>query len=248
MSLGKQRKQRQIIFASWFRIYARSAFYITDLCEIVLEFAEDDDIFDEVSCHDLMKIENNGTILSKTRDEYEYCNAFGSFVATPGRGYMWKVKLTKIADRSIHIGIIEADKYLDSEDWWNEEYGYSYQAMRNMDNYFSYVTRGVIEIELDLQHENVLYLSRSDVNNKHFNFVMNVKPYTDYKLAIGMFGKMKTVQLLSFDVYDINNKSEDEEINSKNGERGNSQKRNINKRRGWKKYKEHRNKQYLVLE
>ena len=204
--------QRQfIVLEYWFRILVGSDISIEDIFKIILEFAKEYEKFTFIPSlsHDSLKLEDDGRILSKTSYNHHECSTFGSIITKPGNSYHWKIKVIKMGDDHLNIGIIEADKCELSLEtgnkWFSTSYGYSYWAGNgkvyhsSSKNYGDAFGAGdVIDIWLDLRdNKNALSFAKND---KCYGLAATVQESTDYKLAVTMRRQQKKIELLSFEM------------------------------------------------
>ena len=209
-----------LIIEYWFRVLLSSPSSIADISSIISEFGREIEAFKADQCHPGLDIEAEGAILHKKEldDHTNYVhiatNGFGSFTATRGRAYHWKLKVIKLEDKELNIGIIHADKVserIDGSYWWSKSGGFSYYAR---DGHFysgdprysgltpmhcgdSYGVDDVVDVWLDLRDNAHLSFAK---NGKQFARTFDVDPGIEYKLAIGMYGEDKAVQIISFDI------------------------------------------------
>ena len=211
-----------MIFEYWFRVLIGSDISIQNISNITVEFAAELDMFEASLCHKKIKIENEGKLISKTTSYANSCSAYGTFTASPGKKYHWKLHVIQCEDRGLNqmnIGIADANqapKLLD-QSWWHEKNGYSYfsgngqmyHKKRGTDtsrfDYGGYSfgekygTNDIIDICLDIKDKNELLFSKND---KEIATAIKVDGSTDYKLAVGLYGDSKKVEILSFEITD----------------------------------------------
>ena len=205
-------KMRGMILEYWFRVLIGSDISIDDISKITVAFANEFEMFDESLSHKSLKIEIEGQIIYKDEHEWSSANGFGNFIASKGRIYHWTIKVIEALDQHLNIGIIEADAWketLKKQNWWNSSYGYSYygadgelwhDAQQGKVYGESYTAGDIIHIWVDLQDEKP-NLSFSKNDKKYDEIKIN--RCKDYKLAIGMYGESKKLEILSFEINEI---------------------------------------------
>ena len=148
----------------------------------------------------------------KINNAWENCSIFGSISATPGMIYKWKIKVIKSTDGKLYIGIVQANKCKEymNKPWWFSKYGYACYAgtgclYHDRDIKIgcgNYGQGDVIDIVLDLKGrggKNRLSFYRNNEKNSVV-WKMNAYSLVDYKLAIGIFGRSKKIEILSCEI------------------------------------------------
>ena len=216
-------EQRQMIIQYWMRKSLSNSLSVDDITKIMVKFGDEYEEFDSLVSSKTIHIINDALtvrFLNNAEAEDDTLSAFGIMNATPGRKYLWKMKIGENSNGN--IGIIEADKCQSVKDkdsanahdangvaakyWWGRSYGYSYY-MSNGETFHDgdYNLYGpainkhdIIQICLDLKEENALsyILNKEDLGKAY-----NVKDNTIYKLAIGLLYEGE-VDLISFEVLD----------------------------------------------
>ena len=214
------KEDRSLIINYWFRKTIAAKFTIKDIIKIIVEFAEEIEIFDASISSKYIKLEeDNCSVFFPSRHERaEYgipqapnpvefsASVFGIVDATPGHKYHWKIKI--IGDTNPNIGIIEADKCLAERDefadhWWIESYGYSislygWKYHNNSSAFYAgIILSGEIDVWLDMKDNYDLSYGH---NGKEYGTAWNVDKHKTYKLAIGLY--YGRVELVHFKVDD----------------------------------------------
>ncbi len=205
--------ERTLILEYWFRTLIGSEISFSDISSIIVEFANEYEMFEPALCDmEGIKIENDGKILHKIKSEQDWddANAFGSFVAAPGKIYNWKLKVLPVEGKSIiytNIGIIEANAASESlhSSWFVHENGYSYFAgtgeIYNNNTWWDYGDRygknDIIDICLDLKNKKELSFAK---NGKTLGKAADIKHDMGFRLAIGMDVDTQKIELLSFEI------------------------------------------------
>lgn len=204
-------EQKALIFEYWCRVLLESDIAVNDISKITAQFADDYDEFVPSLCHQFLKVEKDSKSIYKTRHKNSGCNAFGNVIAKIGNKYHWKCLVIDVGkDKQLNIGIVPAGECTINNletYFWNKSYGYSYHANsgrlwnggREIEPSKECTTYGngdIIDMWLDL---------REDVNEltfaKNGTEIDKTKIHRDaYKLAIGLYGNEKKLELLSFDI------------------------------------------------
>ena len=95
-----------LIIEHWFRVLLPSPSSIVPISSIISAFGRQIEVFKADQCHPLLAIEAEGAILqtnprNSKETVYSVLNGFGSFTATRGRVYHWKLKMIKMEDSEI---------------------------------------------------------------------------------------------------------------------------------------------------
>ena len=203
---------KQVVFEYWFRILIGSDISIENISKIAGEFAADLELFDASLCHKKIKIENEGKLISKITTYTASCNAYGTFTATAGYIYHWKLKVIECKDtymNQLNIGVVDAKQAPDllNRSWWRQPNGYSYFS-GNGKMYCKYSTttfgakygtNDIIDIWLNLKDKYQLSFAK---NGKDIGKTKDVDGSVDYKLAVGLYGQSKKIEIVWFEISD----------------------------------------------
>ena len=185
----------------WLRVLIKSSLSFRDIINIITEFADEYDAFDAIKSSS--NVEDDGNILIKKGGKGY--GGFGTVEASPGRIYHWRLKFIENEDAELNVGICEFEGS-ERMDWWNTPKGWSYFARDGQLYHPGTILRkygdkygkdDIIDVWLDLKHKNELSFAKND---KKYGKADTVKEKQSYKLAVGMYGKYKKVELLSFDI------------------------------------------------
>lgn len=202
-----------MVFEHWFRISVGSEISIHNIANIAAKFAEAE-LFEAALCHEKIQIKKEGQVIYREGLYLAACNAYGSFTATPGGKYHWKLKVIQCNDVQINIGIMEDNKApnLIKDAWWTKLNGYSYfsgsgEIFSGSIEYSKcvpfgdkYGTGDIIDIWLDLRNKGELSFAKNDAKMGKILDFLNKD--ISYKLAIAMHAYTKEIEILSFEITD----------------------------------------------
>ena len=206
------RRQRELIIEYWYRALLSISYSLNDIVKIIIEFGKIMDRFDKELVHKSITMNHDGSELSKIKQFKKQTmansNAFGTFTATPGRIYRWKLKMMKIVDKTsyldVDIGVIEADEATSLyKRWCCYADGYSYNKNGKIYHYSyagtsygqQYTENDIIDVLLDLKAAYDISWQR---NGNIFGKGFDVKKEKDYKLAVGIH--CGNVKLIAFEI------------------------------------------------
>ena len=204
------KSEKRLITEYWTRKLLSSLISIDDMVKIIINFAEEFELFDRDLTHPELKVDTEYKTVSPS-GQAEDLNAFGSSVAVKGRKYHWRLKIEKDSlgrDPMLNIGIVEADKAVvngDGDGWWVEKYGYSYFqtgsiVSGNLDGYSAEYGKeqeagDIIEIWLDLKDNANLSFG---INGESYGEAFVVNEAKKYRFALNVDNGEVTI--LAFNV------------------------------------------------